>query len=168
MIAPLLETPRLTLRAPQALDLPVYTAYCASPRSHFVGGPFDAVKAFEKFAAMAGHWTLRGFGRYIMVQGDQPIGHVGPMKLDSAVDPEMTWTLWADEFEGQGFATEAAQAVLDHLVQECGWQHLIMRILPDNKKSCKIAERIGAVLSDEPAPAWYEGALTYRIGRFAA
>ena len=162
-----LTTERLIMRRPQASDLPVYSAYCMSERSKYVGGPYDAQKAFEMYFAMAGHWTIRGFGRYIITWEGRAIGHVGPLQIDDTIPPEFTWTLWDGTCEGQGFATEAARGVQHHLMQDCGWPEMIIRILPDNAKSRKIAEAVGARLTDEPAPAWYEGALTYRLGGHA-
>lgn len=158
-----LTTDRLTLRLPQAADLPTYTAFCASDRSRFVMGPFDAVQAFNKLCAMVGHWTLRGFGRYVMDLGGRGIGHVGPLAMDARDLPEFTWTLWDPAAEGQGLATEAALAVKAHLFDDLGWTEMIIRIQPENTASCRIAERIGAVLTDAEAPDWYPGALTYRL-----
>ena len=162
-MAPTLTTERLTLRQPQAGDLPAYQAYCASDRSRFVRGPFSAAEAFEKFAAIIGHWTLRGFGRYVMVRDNQPIGHVGPLAIDDTDPPEFTWTLWDGTAEGQGYATEGARAVKTHLLGDLGWPEMIIRIMPENRASCAIAERIGATRTDDPAPAWYPGSLTYRL-----
>ncbi|WP_299048264.1 GNAT family N-acetyltransferase [uncultured Tateyamaria sp.] len=158
-----LTTDRLTLRQPQASDLRAYTSYCASPRTKFVGGPFAAPKAFDKFAAMTGHWTLRGFGRYIMERDGTPIGHVGPMQLDDTQPPEFTWTLWDGTYEGRGLATEAACRVRDHLLGDLGWPEMIVHILPGNTGSVAIAKRIGAVLTKDPAPEWYDGAHVYRL-----
>lgn len=163
LAATTLTTDRLTLRQPDYRDLAPYTAYCTSDRSRFTGGPFDAVQAFDKLAAMIGHWTLRGFGRYTIMLGEQSIGHVGPLAMDDSHAPEMTWTLWDPAAEGHGYATEAARRVQAHLFDDLGWTDLIIRILPDNHGSRAIAERVGARLTDEPAPAWLEGALTYRV-----
>ena len=158
-----LTTERLTLRLPLASDLPVYTAFCASDRARFVLGPFDAVQAFNKLCAMVGHWTLRGFGRYVMDLSGRGIGHVGPLAMDDRYIPEFTWTLWDPAAEGHGYATEAALAVKKHLFEDLGWTEMIIRVQPDNTSSCRIAERIGGVLTDEEAPDWYPGALTYRL-----
>ena len=163
MIRDTLHTQRLLLRRPEAGDLPAYTAYCASDRSRFVRGPFSAPEAFDKFASMIGHWTLRGFGRYVMVLNGAPIGHVGPLAMEDVDPPEFTWTLWDGKAEGQGFATEATLAVKDHLLSEAGWPEMIIRVMPDNSASCRIAERIGAVLTKDAAPEWYPGSLTYRL-----
>ncbi len=158
-----LTAERLVLRQPMAADLPAYSAYCASDRSHFVRGPFTAPQAFEKLAAMIGHWAIRGFGRYIITLDGAPIGHVGPLALDDEYPPEFTWTLWDGATEGHGYATEAALTVKSHLMTDLGWPQMIIRIMPDNHGSCRIAERIGAELTSEAPPDWYPGALTYRL-----
>ena len=162
-VATHIETARLVLRKPEAGDLPAYTAYCTSDRSRYVRGPFTPEQAFDKFAAMIGHWALRGFGRYVIHNGGTSIGHVGPLAVTAPEAPELTWTLWQDAAEGQGFATEAAQAVAQHLLCDCGWGGFIIRIQPDNIGSIHIAERLGATRTDEPAPSWYPGSVTYRL-----
>ncbi|MQY42136.1 GNAT family N-acetyltransferase [Epibacterium sp. SM1969] len=159
----IITTARLTLRKPQAGDLPAYEAYCASDRARFVGGPFNAVSAFNKFAAIIGHWTLRGFGRYVIEHGGAPIGHVGPMAMDRNEPPEMTWTLWSDEAEGQGFALEAARAVAQHFLIDAHWPEFIIRIEAENRKSRALAEGLGANLSDAAAPEWLPNAVTYML-----
>ncbi|MCV3271783.1 GNAT family N-acetyltransferase [Roseobacter sinensis] len=161
--APTLTTARLTLRMPKATDLPAYTAYCASERSRFVRGPFTAQEAFDKFAAIIGHWTLRGFGRYVMEYEGRAIGHVGPLAVVTDTPPELTWTLWDGTFEGRGFATEAAQAVKTHLFEDLGWPEMLVLVQPENIGSRRIAEKVGARKTDEDAPAWYPGCLTYRL-----
>ena len=161
--APTLTTERLTLRRPEAGDLPAYTAYCASERSRFVRGPFTAQEAFDKFAGMIGHWALRGFGRYVIEQEANPIGHIGPLATVGEDIPELTWTLWDGGKEGHGYAIEAARAVKLHLLDGLGWPALRILILPENHASRRIAERLGADLTDDPAPDWYPGSLTYRL-----
>ncbi len=163
-----LVTARLVLRRPEAGDFPAYAAYCTSDRARFVGGPFDATRAFEKFAAMAGHWDLRGFGRYVMTCENEPIGHVGPLQLMIDEPPEMTWTLWDGALEGKGLAREAASAVTAHLLDDLGWQTVILRIAADNAPSRQLAERLGAVPCDIPAPAWMPDVVTYRLAQVAA
>jgi len=160
---PTLETDRLTLRAPGPQDIDPMLAFYASDRSRFVGGPLTADLAWRQLATEMGHWALRGFGRYVMALHGAPIGHVGPLAPDANQTPEMTWSIWRDDAEGKGYATEAAKAVCHHLLAEEGWPELLVRVQPDNHGSCRIAERLGAELTDWPAPDWYPGALTYRL-----
>ncbi|MFP7671972.1 GNAT family N-acetyltransferase [Marivita sp. S0852] len=162
MVAETLITPRLILRQPKAADLAAFTAYCGSERAIHVGGPFDQVAAFQRFAAMIGHWALRGFGRYVIERGGVAIGHVGPLALTDDT-PDLTWTLWSNTAEGQGYATEAAQACARHLVVDCAWAGLQISIQKDNSASHAVAHRLGAKPSERAAPDWYPGAVIYDI-----
>lgn len=150
---------------PHPDHLPAYTAYCQGPRSSFVGGPFDAVKAFDKLCSMSGHWTMRGFGRYVITTRDsgQAIGHVGALQLDPSEPPEMTWTLWDAAFEGQGTAFEAARAYLDHARRVLDCSSLTVRIAADNQRSHALAIRLGAIRTDQGPPPWMPTAVSYRI-----
>lgn len=161
-----IETERLILLRPQIQHLATYAAYCRSDRAQFVGGPFDAAKAFEKLCAMAGHWTLRGFGRYVISlrATGETIGHVGALQIDDETVPEMTWTLWTDAAEGQGYAFEAARAYLARAKAATGASALIIRINRNNLRSQNLAVRLGASPdTDAPPPHWMPDAVTYHV-----
>jgi RimJ/RimL family protein N-acetyltransferase len=158
-----ITTDRLILREPKAGDLPAYRGYCVSERSRFSGGPFTPEQAFEKLAAMIGHWTLRGFGRYVITREGVPLGHAGPLAVSDGEPPEMTWTLWTAEAEGKGYATEAARAVIAHLLGDLAWPRMLVRIAPDNAASHRMALRLGAMPTDAPAPGWMPGVRTYDL-----
>lgn len=158
-----LTTDRLTLRPFAAGDLAPYTAYYTGPRTGGVGGALPEYKVFERFCAMIGHWSLRGFGRFaICLDPTEPgIGHVGPMQLTDAA-PEMTWTLWSQQHEGKGYATEAARAVLDHLF-DLGWASILAHVEADNARSHALARRLGGRPTGlAPAP-WMPSAIQYRF-----
>ena len=160
------ETERLILVPPQAHHLAAYVAYCSSHRAQFVGGPFDAAKAFEKLCAMAGHWNLRGFGRHVMTlrTTGRAIGHVGALQIDEAEPPEMTWTLWSDDVEGQGYAFEAAHAYLETAAAATGTREMLVRIDRENLRSQRLAARLGAQPdSAATSPRWMPEAVTFRI-----
>jgi RimJ/RimL family protein N-acetyltransferase len=161
-----LETPRLTLRQPCGDDLPAYLAYCTSQRTHFTGGPYSKAVAFDKLAAMIGHWHIRQFGRLIMCDRvtRHPFGHVGAFQLDDSAPAEMTWTLWGGADEGLELAREAARAYLDDVARQGRFQTLIARILPQNHRSHNLARRLGAVLvADAPSSEWFPQSQTYRF-----
>lgn len=163
-----LETARLILRRPHCTDLPAYRAYCMSDRTRFTGGPFSTAKAFEKLAAMIGHWDMRGFGRVIACDrvSARPIGHVGALQLEDDQPPEMTWTLWSDADEGQGLAFEAAHAYLDHVYHARLFPMLLAHVEPENLRSRNLALRLGAVLdttATAPTLVWTKTAVTYRF-----
>jgi RimJ/RimL family protein N-acetyltransferase len=161
---PVLETARLVLRAPQAADAPAFVAYARSDRTRFVGGPKPAPLAYEKFCSLIGHWIARGFGRFVIeakVDG-AAMGHVGPLLLDDSGLPEITWTLWDARHEGQGYATEAARAVLDWLPGATGIDSLWTQIHQDNYASQAIARKLGGVV-DPAHTGWMPGAQTWRF-----
>lgn len=148
-----LDTKRLLLRLPCETDLDVYMAYCLSPRTQYVGGPFNRSEAFEKLAAMIGHWHLRGFGRFVFVDKAtlQPIGHVGALQTDSQFSPEFTWTIWKDSEENKGYAFEACQAFRVFAASELGFKMLTAHIVKDNLRSISLAEKLGGTPSQNTA-----------------
>lgn len=161
-----IETRRLLFRRPIGTDLRLYTQYCLSERSAYVGGPFSEVQAFEKLASMIGHWELRGFGRFVFLDRTtkRPLGHFGALQLSSTEPPEITWTIWNREDEGKGFATEAGIAFKSYVVQTLGLCTLVARVHRDNAASRGLAERLGGKL-DVTAfpPSWLPSSVLYRF-----
>lgn len=142
---PVLETPRLILRAPRASDLPGFVAYATGARTRFVGGPRDAYAATEKFAGMIGQWVLRGFGRFILTDRDSgaALGHAGPLQMDSAQPLELTWSLWDAASEGRGLASEAAKATTAWIFDTLRPAAVHTQIHCDNAASKAIARKLG-------------------------
>lgn len=161
---PVLETGRLRLRAPCAADFAAFAAFAGSARTRYVGGPKSAAQAFEKLCSMIGHWPARGFGRFVLERraDGMPLGHAGPLQLDAALLPDMTWSLWSGAHEGQGYATESVRAVLAWLPGATGLNALRTEIHAENAASQRIAQRVGAVLRPEEA-GWMPGAQIWHI-----
>lgn len=161
---PVIETARLRLRGVVPGDWPAYRAYRMSPRSTLTGAGETLI--WTSFAAFAGHWALRGFGRFIVEQRDTglPIGHVGPYFPDSHPEPELTWTLWAAEHEGQGFAREAAAAARDFAFVFLRWESAVSYIEVANNRSRHLVQRLGA-RQDPAAHAPYPATEVWRHDR---
>lgn len=147
-----LTTDRLVLRRPDPADFEAYAAYIGSDRTRFIGGPKPRKDAFQRFCGLAGHWLIRGYGRYTITDRatGRPMGHVGAFQPDDTIPPEHTWTLWDGADEGQGFALEAAAEALRHYRDDLGWTTLTAFIHPDNAGSVAVAERLGATVSPDP------------------
>lgn len=135
----ILRSARLVLRRPALADLEAYAAYYTGPRTVGVGGPKPRHVVVERFMAMAGQWALRGFGRYVITDGGRGFGHAGVLQIDAGDPIELTWTLWDGAREGEGYATEAARAVLGAWTGPA----LIARVDPDNAASLRVAEKLG-------------------------
>jgi ribosomal-protein-alanine N-acetyltransferase len=142
---PTLRTERLVLRAPRASDFEAYAAFRASPRSAYSGGPFTRAQAFEQFCALAGHWLVRGYGRWVVAlrADDRPIGIVGLFYPEGWLEPEIAWALFDDE-EGHGYAAEAARAARTYAYDTLGWRSVVSLIAPENARSAALAARLGA------------------------
>jgi [ribosomal protein S5]-alanine N-acetyltransferase len=160
---PVLETDRLTLRAPQASDWPAFRDYRASSRSAFTGGPKKPHVAAEQFASFFGHWVMRGFGRLIAADraSGQPIGHFGPMQWQDDGEVELTWSLWTAEAEGKGLATEAARTMRDWAFGPLGLRAAIAAVHCDNAASHAIARRLGGQVIDGRRPEWFDEGSVY-------
>jgi RimJ/RimL family protein N-acetyltransferase len=138
----MITTARLTLRQPVAADWPAYRDYRLTARST---SRMSQGEAWTHFAAFFGHWSLRGFGRFIATLQGRPIGHFGPFFPEGHPERELTWTLWDASLEGQGYAFEAALAARDHAFRTLGWSTAVSYIDPENARSQALAARLGAV-----------------------
>jgi [ribosomal protein S5]-alanine N-acetyltransferase len=163
---PVLETERLTLRAPQAGDWPTFRAYrMSADRTAFTGGPKKEHEAAQQFAGFFGHWVLRGFGR-LMIEDratGQAIGHVGPMQWADDGDVELTWSLWTAAAEGRGLAQEAARAMQDWVFGPLGVTAATAEIHRDNAPSHAIARHLGGQVIPDRSPVWFDVGSVYRF-----
>ena len=143
--APTLQTDRLTLRPPCLADFDAFAGFYASPRASFVGGPLTRELAWRSLAQEAGHWILRGFGRWTVVETSTqvPVGTVGLWHPEGFPEQEIGWDLF-DGATGKGYATEAARAARQYAYTTLGWTTAISLIADGNSASQKVAERLGA------------------------
>ena len=142
---PEIETERLRFRLPALADLADETAFYASDRSAGVGGPKPEREVFRILAGILGHWVMRGYGFYALEEKatGRYVGRCGLWMPLEWPEPEIGWTLMTHA-EGKGLAHEAAIAVRDHAYRVRGWGPLISLIDPDNTRSKRLAERLGA------------------------
>ncbi len=141
---PVLETQRLRLVAPADRHLPAERAFWASDRSHFVGGPVPAHRAWRIIALHLGHWDMLGYGMFAVELKDsgQPVGMVGLWGPEPWPEAELSYQLY-DGFEGNGYVTEAARAVMDWNFGPLGRDRLVSMIDPANAASQAVATRLG-------------------------
>jgi RimJ/RimL family protein N-acetyltransferase len=170
---PTLETPRLMLRTWQADDFEPFAAMMADADVmaflSMSGKPMSRFEAWQALSAMVGHWTLRGFGMFAVVEhasGDL-IGRVGPWHPEGWPDFEIGWTLRRQSW-GLGYATEAARACVDYAFTVLNRSSLVSLIAPENTRSIRVAERLGEQLEGEarlPHHPPDRTVLQYRLSR---
>jgi RimJ/RimL family protein N-acetyltransferase len=149
-----LTTERLTLRMPVLEDFEPYAAMHADPEvMTFLaidGKPLSRFAAWQGFCGLLGHWHLRGFGMFIVRDRatGEFVGRVGPWYPEGWPDFEIGWTLRSESW-GRGYATEAAQACLTYAFEQLGRSRIISLIAPENRRSIRVAERLGESLDGE-------------------
>ncbi|MBI1417588.1 MAG: GNAT family N-acetyltransferase [Limimaricola sp.] len=165
-----LQTPRLVLRRPAPRDWPAWNGFFQSERSAGVGGPRSLGASWRGFAGELGHWEIFGYGMWaVTLRGDATdtaVGLVGPWTPADWPETEIGWMIWDDKIEGTGIATEAARAALTHAWDVLGWTTIVSYIAPDNARSIRLAEKLGATLDPAaPQPKPDAPVLVYRHPR---
>lgn len=162
IIAPTLATERLTLRPFQMADLSAYTAFIASDRSQYMGGPHDKMMAWAWFCNDVALWALTGLGGLMVTdtKTGTAIGTVNVINPPHFPETEIGWIAFAGS-EGRGYITEAARAIRDWAFGPRGLTTLVSYIDPANIRSVAVAERLGAVRDltaatphDQPTGVW--------------
>lgn len=164
-----LETERLRLRPLAPKDANAITAYYETERAKYTGGHLPRFGAWKNTAFMFGHWQLKGFGLWaVTLKGDDTIiGLVGPFFPDGWPEPEIGWIVF-EGAEGKGIAFEAAQASLKDAQDRLGWEEIVHYIAPENTRSIRLAERLGAKHDPHAAvPKPDDPCLVYRQPRGA-
>ncbi len=151
----ILETKRLLLRrqVPEDLDA-LWALYCNPEITKFIpDAPRTYAEAREEL-----EWHQHGHPKYpelglwatIYKATGQFIGRCGllPWTIDDQLEVEVAYTI-AQEYWGQGLATEAAQAILDYGFQKLKLPALICLIDPENIASQRVAEKIGMSLREK-------------------
>ena len=150
----LLETDRLILRRWAARDLAPFAALNADPEvmRHFPR-TLDRAESDALVARLEDRRAEEGIGFVVAERrADRAfLGMVGLSRvrfepLDGAV--EVGWRL-ARAHWGQGYATEAARAWLDHGFAELGLAEIVAFTVPENLASRRVMRRLG--LEHDPA-----------------
>jgi len=150
--APVLETERLILRPHRMEDFPAMAAFLASDASRFLGGPYDAERAWQALGADVGAWELMGFGAWAIEEKSSG-AFAGQISLNCPPhfpEREIGWLLFAG-FEGRGYATEGALAVRVFAYNTLGWPTAVSYVNPDNTRSIAVARRLGCT-EDQGVP----------------
>jgi len=166
-----LSTDRLCLRTPNPQDAEaLYDLFADVEVMRGLGK--EPVSALEEARAMIevgiGGWRTDGLGPFILetaASERQVVGQAGLMIFDtrgwtpstwaragSHAQPELGWALIRAHW-GHGYATEAAAAIRSWAYEFRAINRLVSLISPDNMRSQRVAERLGAIAGDAVTPA---------------
>ena len=157
----ILETKRLILRRQIIEDLDaLWALYCNPEITKFIP---DAPRSYEE-AREELEWFLHGHPKHpelglwatIHKETGKFIGRCGllPWTIEEQQEIEVAYTL-AQDFWGQGLATEAAHGILHYGFEQLHLSRMICLIDPKNIPSQRVAEKMGMTL--EKTVDEYEG-----------
>jgi len=148
----LIETERLILRRFRDEDLDPYAAMMADPRvADWLGGVRTRAQCEANLRAWADEWDRLGFGLLAIIRRSDEacIGMAGLHGLDAIYDPtpvagatEIAWRLTFDAW-GQGYAIEAARAVVVDGFERVGLGKIIAFTAASNLRSQAVMARSG-------------------------
>lgn len=162
-LVPVLETERLCLRAPHIGDFKYYAEITVGPRGQHILEDPTREAAWYDFTQMIAGWTLRGHGLWtVELKSDGTVlGFVLLGFEPGDHEAELGFMLRAVA-EGKGYAREAALAARDYGYAVLEMPTLVSTIEPANKRSCKLAERLGARRDLKAEAAMPDDILVYR------
>jgi RimJ/RimL family protein N-acetyltransferase len=168
---PRLDTDRLRLRPPTPRDADALYDLFADP-GVMRGLGREPVSALDEVRAMIEEgivgWRTDGVGPFMLetaTSDRQVVGQAGLMIFDTRgwtpsswasagrhAQPELGWALIPAHW-GNGYATEAAAAIRDWARRWRSIDRLVSLISPDNVRSQRVAERLGAIPTETVTPA---------------
>jgi RimJ/RimL family protein N-acetyltransferase len=144
---PELRTDRLLMRGFQDDDLDRWAAICADPEVTRWVGNSEGVSREDAWRLMAyflGHWDLRGFGQWALVERatGELVGRAGMLQPEAWPGLEVGWLVDRAHW-GRGLAPEAGAAAIEWGRTELGADHIISLIEDANHASARVAEKLG-------------------------
>lgn len=142
-----LDTPRLIMRLPDERDAEPLHAIHAEPDvaqyAHF-GSTLGVTGAWISIAAILGHWQLRGYGQWTVVEkaSNEVIGRVGLWHPAGWPGIELGWVINRSR-QRHGFAKESATAALEWAWRHVATDRVIAIIEKDNVPSLALASKLG-------------------------
>lgn len=151
MTVPEIETGRLLLRGPTDADVEAWAAFLADP-DVLQYLPRRAITSRERaersFNAINQGWRqqpVSDIGWVITLKSaGQLIGWCGAGTVEGSNEAELVYSL-GKPYWGQGFATEAARALVRFAFERTGWDRIVAAILPGNIASRRVLEHLGFI-----------------------
>jgi RimJ/RimL family protein N-acetyltransferase len=139
----MISTPRLQLRPHRPQDLDDSLRLWSDPAvvRYITGGPpLTREEVWSRLLRNLGHWQVYQYGYFVVLHEQKFVGEVGIAEFKREgldLQPEAGWVM-LPEAQGQGFAREAVQAMLDWFARPTS-----CIIHPDNQPSLKMAAQLG-------------------------
>ncbi|MEM8590918.1 MAG: GNAT family N-acetyltransferase [Pseudomonadota bacterium] len=158
---PVLETERLTLRAPRIEDFQGYAEIMEQPSAAYMLDAPDRESAWLDFCQLTATWALRGHGAWAVDFDGDLAGFVLLGFEPGDLEPELGYML-RPAFQGKGLAREAAEAARTYAFRQLNFTTLVSTIDPRNAASIQLAERLGGTRDALSEEQLGDGTLVYR------
>ncbi len=147
------QTPRLTLREFEPEDTDALAKVLSdSETMRYYPAPYDRVGVTDWIERNRVRYEKDGFGLWAMLLNStaELIGDCGLVRqsVDGVDEIEIGYHVRRDHW-GRGYAPEAARACRDYGFSRLEADRLISLIRPENRPSCRVAEKIGMTLWKE-------------------
>lgn len=153
-----IETDRLFPRPIEPEDVEAHCAMMADPNvARFLtpgGRPRTKAEEWRSFAALLGHWRLRGFGFFSVLEkaSGEWVGRVGPWAPEGWPGLECGWGV-ARAHWGKGYAPEAAITAIRWTFEKFPELSRIISLIDlANANSQAVARKIGEAKTGEVFP----------------
>jgi RimJ/RimL family protein N-acetyltransferase len=144
----IIETDRLALRKIVEEDIEELSELFSDPTAmEYMDGVKTIEEVKEWMSRVFESYRTTGFGPFAVIQKEtgEFIGYCGlylQKDVDGVDEVEILYGL-IQHFWNQGFAIEAARAVLEYGKSEHNIKRFITLIMPQNKRSAKVSEKLG-------------------------
>ena len=155
-----LETQRLVIRSFEPGDIPAYAEIVADPHvTRFLGDgrPYSYEEASAYIEDCIALDIDTGISRYAVLLDGELIGFCGFKDCGDHID--LGWR-YAERHWGNGYATEAARAVLEHGIETLALTGIKAVSFEENVGSVRVIEKLGfefveRVSDDHGTLLWY-------------
>ncbi|WP_295769759.1 GNAT family N-acetyltransferase [uncultured Mucilaginibacter sp.] len=155
----ILETERLVLRKfsindaqfiVELLNTPTWKQYIGDRGIQTIA---EANNYLVKVILM--NYAINGFGLYMveLKESGQAVGMCGLLKREYLTHADLGYAL-LPQFEGNGYASEAALATVNYAFNVFGWPVVAAITQPDNQRSVNLLTKLGFIYTK---PVWVDG-----------
>lgn len=140
-----LETPRLVVRSFTTGDVAAYAGIVADPKVMKylgTGVTLDAAQAEAYVDKCIENERKAGFARYALElrSTDELMGFCGYASLDDDID--LGYRI-ASRHWGNGYAPEAARAIVEYGFDQLGFESIVAIAYSENQRSIRVMEKLG-------------------------
>jgi len=149
----IMETRRCRLREMTVDDVDrLYEMYEDTSVTRFLEELYEDREEERKYTEDYCNYIYGFYGYGIWVIEDKESGKIiGRAGIEPREDGVELGYMVAGDWQGQGIAYEACQAVLEYAKEEVGWENVISRVQPANKASLGLLKKLGfQLMSPEP------------------